>query len=64
LFVVREWTRFQVPYRGHVARSSLSHFILVPSATELTAEVVQYEVSVSLDIVGANDGARMTRPRP
>jgi hypothetical protein len=26
----------------------------VLSATELTAEVVQYEVSVSLDIVGAN----------
>ena len=35
---------------------------LAPSATELTAEVVQHEVSVSLGIVGTMDGVRMTRP--
>jgi hypothetical protein len=35
---------------------------LAPSATESTSEVVQYEVSVSLGIVGPMDGVRPTRP--
>jgi len=35
---------------------------LAPSATESTAEVVQYEIGVSLGIVGHNGWVRMTRP--
>lgn len=34
------------------------------SATELTAQVVQYEVSVSLDIVGANGWGTYDKTRP
>jgi hypothetical protein len=39
---------------------------LAPSATESTPEVVQYEVSVSLDIVGHNGWGTpyKTLPRP
>jgi hypothetical protein len=48
----------------YVARSALFDVSLVPSATELTAEVVQYEVSVSLDLVGANGWGTYDKTRP
>jgi hypothetical protein len=56
-------TRFSRSQIG-VARSALFDVSLVPSATELTAEVVQYEVSVSLDIVGANGWGTYDKTRP
>jgi hypothetical protein len=56
-------TRFSRSQIG-VARSALFDVSLVPSATELTAEVVQYEVSVSLDIVRANGWGTYDKTRP
>jgi hypothetical protein len=50
--------------RISVVRSALFDVSLVPSATDLTAEVVQYEVSVSLDIVGANGWGTYDKNRP
>jgi hypothetical protein len=50
--------------RISVARSALFDVSLVPSASELTGEVFQYEVSVSLDIVGANGGSTYDKTRP
>ena len=56
-------TRFSIS-RISVARSALFDVSLAPGTTELTAEVVQYEVSVSLDIIGVMGWGTCDKTRP